>query len=199
MDAHVRLTDDVPALDRILDRRRLPFGAPHRARLHEHGQGGRVVGDGEAREQRPVPADPRRHEVHDRRLQFERGSESAVVAVLRIGAAIRVEDPVGRLHVPVRRIHRRLDRKRGGPALGGRAEDALLAVQKRNALTAERKSTVEAADVRHVLAELCAEDGERGETRASDVIVAHAADSLRTGGKREAPRVNGALRSPIVS
>src|SRR5215216_3455306 len=40
-------------------------------------------------------------------------------------------------------------------------ENPLLAIEKGNAPTAERKPAVEAADVRHVLAELRAEDRER--------------------------------------
>ena len=66
---------------------------------------------------------------------------------------------------------RRVEGQRRGPALHGGAIDALHVAEKGNAPSAIRKSARETVGVRDLLAELRGQDGKRGETRRTNVIV----------------------------
>jgi len=175
MNPNVRLADDIAALDRIVDHGRflLVEWTAHRTGLNENLERGHLVGDDEAGEDRSVSRCAGRDEMDDRRPKFERCPQRPIVTMVGVGAAVGVEDSVGRFAIVVRPVDRRLDRERRRAALGGGTEDPLLAIQERNAPAAKGEASVESADVGNVFAKLRAEHRERVEARASKTLVAH--------------------------
>ena len=90
---------------------------------------------------------------------------------------VRVEEAVGDRLVVVRRFPRGLDREHCRPGLRRRAENALLAVEKRDAPAAVREPAVEPALVRNVVAELRAQHVERRKAGRAQDLVTHLRES----------------------
>jgi hypothetical protein len=82
------------------------------------------------------------------------GAKGAIVRMVDITRAVRVEETVGDNFVVIRRLRRGLDRERRRPSLDGCSIDAFLIVQKRHPAAPKGEAVGERARVRDVLAEL---------------------------------------------
>lgn len=123
---------------------------------------------------RAIPARTGAHEVDERRLQLERGSQRAVIRLIDRPSQIGVDEAVGRLLVVIRRAVRRVDAERSGAALGGCSVDPLLVVEERHTAATEPKPCVEPARVWHLRPMLRAKHVERSEAGRAQIVVPHA-------------------------
>ena len=80
-----------------------------------------------------------RAEVHERRLEFERGTQRAIVRLIQRAGAVGVGEQRAALviRVAIGVLERRRQRERGGAALHSRSMDPLLERAEADALTLE--------------------------------------------------------------